>query len=49
MESSRDALLPSHDSDRQTISLIEISIEAGKLLGGKHVELGVVGIEPMPS
>ncbi len=36
----------------QTISFIEISIEAGKLLGGKHEAcfvLGVAGIEPMPS
>ncbi len=40
------------DSDRQTISFIEISIEAGKLLGGKHEAcfvLGVAGIEPMRS
>jgi hypothetical protein len=37
---------------RQTTSFIEISIEAGKLLGGKHKAcfvLGVAGIEPMPS
>jgi hypothetical protein len=37
---------------RQTISFIEISIEAGILLGGKHKAcfvLGVAGIEPMPS
>ncbi len=37
---------------QQTISFIEISIEAGKLLGGKHEAcfvLGVAGIEPMPS
>ncbi len=37
---------------RQTISFIEISIEAGILLGGKHEAcfvLGVAGIEPMPS
>jgi hypothetical protein len=37
---------------RQTISFIEISIEAGILLGGKHKAcfvLGVEGIEPMPS
>jgi hypothetical protein len=37
---------------RQTTSFIEISIEAGKLLGGKHEAcfvLGVAGIEPMPS
>jgi hypothetical protein len=36
---------------RQTISFIEISIEAGILLGGKHAcfVLGVAGIEPMPS
>jgi hypothetical protein len=36
----------------QTFSFIEISIEAGKLLGGKHEAyfvLGVAGIEPMPS
>jgi hypothetical protein len=36
----------------QTISFIEISIEAGILLGGKHLAcfvLGVAGIEPMPS
>jgi hypothetical protein len=36
----------------QTISFIEISIEAGILLGGKHAAcfvLGVAGIEPMPS
>ncbi len=36
----------------QTISFIEISIEAGILLGGKHkacFELGVAGIEPKPS
>ena len=36
----------------QTISFIEISIEAGILLGGKHTAcsvLGVAGIEPMPS
>jgi hypothetical protein len=36
----------------QTISCIEISIEAGILLGGKHEAcfvLGVAGIEPMPS
>jgi hypothetical protein len=40
------------DSDRQTISFIEITIEAGILLGGKHEAcfmLGVAGIEPMPS
>jgi hypothetical protein len=39
-------------SDRQTISFVEISIEAGILLGGKHevcFVLGVAGIEPMPS
>ncbi len=39
-------------SDRQTISFIEISIEAGILLGGKHEAcfvLGAAGIEPMPS
>ncbi len=39
-------------TDRQTISFIEISIEAGKLLGGKHKArfvLGVAGIEPMSS
>jgi hypothetical protein len=39
-------------SDRQTISFIEISIEAGILLGGKHKAcfvLGVAEIEPMPS
>jgi hypothetical protein len=38
--------------NRQTISFIEISIEAGILLGGKHevcFVLGVAGIEPMPS
>jgi hypothetical protein len=38
--------------DRQTTSFIEISIEAGILLGGKHEAcfvLGVAGIEPMPS
>jgi hypothetical protein len=37
---------------RQTNSFIENSIEAGKLLGGKHkacLVLGVAGIEPMPS
>ncbi len=37
---------------RQTISFIEISIEAGRLLGGKHEAcfvLGLAGIEPMPS
>jgi hypothetical protein len=37
---------------RQTTSFIEISIEAGKLLGGKQEAcsvLGVAGIEPMPS
>jgi hypothetical protein len=37
---------------RQTISFIEISIEAGILLGGKHEAyfvLGVAGIESMPS
>jgi hypothetical protein len=37
---------------RETTSFIEISIEAGKLLGGKHEAcfmLGVAGIEPMPS
>ncbi len=37
---------------RQTISFIEISIEAGILLGGKHEAyfvLVVAGIEPMPS
>jgi hypothetical protein len=37
---------------QQTISFIEISIEAGILLGGKHEAcfvLGVAGIEPMPS
>jgi hypothetical protein len=36
----------------QTISFIEISIEADILLGGKHKAcfvLGVAGIEPMPS
>jgi hypothetical protein len=36
----------------QTISLIEISTEAGILLGGKHEAcfvLGIAGIEPMPS
>jgi hypothetical protein len=36
----------------QTISFIEISLEAGILLGGKHEAcfvLGVAGIEPMPS
>ncbi len=36
----------------QTISFIEISIEAGIVLGGKHEAffvLGVAGIEPMPS
>jgi hypothetical protein len=44
------------DDSRQTISFIEISIEAGIvpgiLLGGKHEAcfvLGVAGIEPMPS
>jgi hypothetical protein len=34
------------------LAFIEISIEAGKLLGGKHEAcfvLGVAGIEPMPS
>jgi hypothetical protein len=39
-------------AQRQTTSFIEISIEAGKLLGGKHEAcfmLGVAGIEPMPS
>jgi hypothetical protein len=39
-------------TDRQTISFIEISIEAGILLGGKHEAcfvLGVAGIEPMQS
>ncbi len=39
-------------ADRQTISFIEISIEAGMMLGGKHEAcfmLGVAGIEPMPS
>jgi hypothetical protein len=39
-------------TDRQTISFIEFSIEAGILLGGKHEAcsvLGVAGIEPMPS
>ncbi len=38
--------------DRQPISFIEISIEAGILLGGKLEAcfvLGVVGIEPMQS
>jgi hypothetical protein len=38
--------------DPETISFIEISIEAGILLGGKHEAcfvLGVAGIEPMPS
>ena len=37
-------------TDRQTTSFIEIPIEAGKLLGGKHEAcfvLGVAGIEPM--
>ncbi len=37
---------------RQTISFIEISIEAGILLGGRHEAcfvLGMAGIEPMPS
>jgi hypothetical protein len=37
---------------RQTMSFIEISIEAGILLGGKHEAcfvLGAAGIEPMPS
>jgi hypothetical protein len=37
---------------RQRISFIEISIEAGILLVGKHEAcfvLGVAGIEPMPS
>jgi hypothetical protein len=39
---------------RQTISFIEISIEAGILLGGKHeacfmLRAGVAGIEPMQS
>ncbi len=37
---------------RQTISFVEISIEAGILLGGRHEAcfvLGVAGIEPMPS
>jgi hypothetical protein len=41
-----------HSSSLQTISFIEISIEAGILLGGKHEAcfvLGVAGIEPMPS
>ncbi len=39
-------------TDRQTISFIEISIEAGILLGGKYKAcfvLGVAGIEPMQS
>jgi hypothetical protein len=39
-------------ADRQTIIFIEISIEAGKLLAGKHEAcfvLGVAGFEPMPS
>ncbi len=39
------------DTDRQ-LAFIEISIEAGKLLGGKHEAcfvLGVAGIEPMQS
>ncbi len=42
----------SPQTDRQTISFIEISIEAGILPGGKHEAcfvLGVAGIEPMPS
>jgi len=37
---------------RQTTSFIEISIKAGKLLGGKHEAcfvLEVAGIEPMPN
>ncbi len=37
---------------RQPTSFIEISKEAGKLLGRKHKAcfvLGVAGIEPMPS
>jgi hypothetical protein len=36
----------------ETTSFIEISIEAGKLLGGKHEAcfvLGMAGIEPTPS
>ncbi len=40
------------DTSTQTISFIEISIEAGILLGGKNEAcfvLGVAGIEPMPS
>jgi hypothetical protein len=38
--------------NRQATSFIEISIEAGILLGGKHEAyfvLGLAGIEPMPS
>jgi hypothetical protein len=31
------------DADRQTISFIEISIEAGILLGGKHKACFVLG------
>jgi hypothetical protein len=41
-----------YGADRQTISFIEISIEAGILLGGKPEAcfvLGLAGIEPMPS
>jgi hypothetical protein len=38
---------------RQTISLIEIPIEAGILLGGEHdacfVLVGAAGVEPVPS
>ncbi len=44
--------LPSDEAYRQTKSFIEISIEAGILLGGKHEAcfvLGLAGIEPMPS
>ena len=40
------------ETDRQTISFMEVSIEAGKLLGGKHKAcfvLGAAGIEPMQS
>jgi hypothetical protein len=42
----------SYIPDRQTNSFIEISIEAGKLLGGKQEAcfvLEVAGIEPMQS
>jgi hypothetical protein len=49
---SDSTISPSKNRQTLAISFIEISIEAGILLGGKHEAcfvLGMAGIEPMPS